>query len=222
MSNKDTNIITRLFFSQKGDTTRFFQHILSKALWVLLPVIVTVLLAQAYYASNVNYQVKIEAEKDLYISQMETYNALQMIKKFSDKHSFKCKYYLGELQTYVFVDIFGNELKKDIVKDSMKVSFIDTTFSVPIFVCKKNVRADFLRYISILESNCMKLEPEASKQCNGLLSIISNYPLPDCDSLSVKTVVGSGWTSLDLQEEYYSLINELNARLEKKVKKFRE
>lgn len=77
MSN---DIHTRQFFSQKRDRTRLFRNLLSKALLVLLPVIVTFLLTQAHYACNVHNQVKIEAEKDLYINQMEIYNALLMIK----------------------------------------------------------------------------------------------------------------------------------------------
>lgn len=86
MSN---DIQTRQFFSQKSDSKRLFQNILSKALLVLLPVIVTFLLTQAYYARNIHYQVKIEAEKDLYINQMEIYNALLMIKKTMRYNSFQ-------------------------------------------------------------------------------------------------------------------------------------
>lgn len=50
--------------------------------------------------------------------------------------------------------------------------------------------------------------------------MIANNPLPDCDSLSEKSVIESGWTSQELQEKYKNLIEELNKRLESKVDMF--
>ena len=222
MSNKDTNGKKWLIFSQKSDATRISQNILSKALLVLLPVIVTFLLTQAYYARNVHYQVKIEAEKDLYINQMEIYNALLMIKKQCDTIHFKHESYVGKPKKYIGVDKFGNHIFENVVKDDSKVSFVDSTYSVPKFVCKKNLRAGYSRYIDILESNCMRLEPDASKKCNELLSIIANNPLPDCDSISVKSVIESGWTSIILQEKYCKLVKELIIKLGSKVERFTE
>lgn len=68
----------------------------------------------------------------------------------------------------------------------------------------------------------MRLEPKASKKCNELLSIIANNPLPDCDSISVKSVIESGWTSIILQEKYCKLVEELIIKLGTKVEKFTE
>lgn len=220
MTSNDVNKKTWFSKLRNNSITCLFQHLIGKMLWVLLPVIATVLLAQAYYSRNVQYQVKIEAEKELYISQLETYNALQMIRRLSDTISFQYKSYVGNPKVYISVDRFGNHLNKNVVKETENVVFVDSTYSVPKFVCRKNLRSDYLKYITILESNCMRLEPEACKKCNELLSMISNNPLPDCDSLSEKSVIESGWTEKGIQDSYNNLIDELNKSLESKVEIF--
>lgn len=220
MTSNEVNKKTWVSQLRKNSITCFFQHLIGKMLWLLLPVIATVLLAQAYYSRNVQYQVKIEAEKDLYLSQLETYNALQMMRSLSDIITFPYKSYVGNPKVYISVDRFGNHLNKNVVKETENIVFVDSTYSVPEFVCKKNLRGDYIRYLTILKSNCMRLEPEACKKCNELLSMISNNPLPDCDSITEKSVIESGWTEKEIQDNYNNLIEELNKSLESKIEMF--
>lgn len=199
---------------------RDIRKLIRKLSWTLLPVIVTILLTQAYYAHNVRYQVRIEAEKDLYINQIETYNALQMIKTISKLHSFQYKTYFGQKKIRIYVDIFGNYMKQDIKNDSNSITLVDSTYNVPVFVCNTDVGENFYRYITILRSNCMRLDPKASIKCNEFIAFVNAHPIPACDSITPRSVIESGWTSTEYQRQYYSLLNELYDILKLKVDKF--
>lgn len=187
--------------------------------YLLLPVIVTSLLTQAYYHSNIHYQVRIEAEKDLCISQLETYNALCLIKSIDSLITFHNKAYYGNAEVHVFVDEFGNLIKRQCICDTTNVVLKDSTFYVPNFVCNVVAHDIFIKSIGILESNSMNLAPRACELSYKLISFINNHSINN--TLTKKRdIIESGWASADIYNEYYKIIDELYQILKLKVENF--
>jgi len=154
------------------------------------------------------------------ISQIETYNAVKMIKEVSTLFPFRCKSYVGYSHPVVFVDKFGNHINSQKEIDSTAVVLTDTIYKVPHFVCTNTLSKEFRRCFDIVRSNSMRLNPKACTICSSFISFVDSHPLPDENDISPKTVIESRWTAQETWETYYKLLDEFYNALKEDMKMF--
>lgn len=193
---------------------------LNQIILIVISVVLTFLVTQSYYDRNVNYQVKIDANKELFLRQLQLYNSVQTLCQLDTLYETRTNAVLLDRLSFVQTDDWHNtKIKQVIDQSSMRQK--DTIITLPSFVCN-NVRYEkFNQQIKFISANLYLLEPAAYKYCDSLLLFIDNHPLPKSrDDRS--EVLSSVWSLQCVQKEYTDLLDQLFKSLESRVHPYLE
>lgn len=208
----------------KSKFKRFFLRkcmgMLNQIILIVISVVLTFLVTQSYYDRNVNYQVKIDANKELFLKQLQLYNSVQTLCQLDTLYETRTNAVLLDRLSFVQTDDWHNtKIKQVIDQSSMRQK--DTIITLPSFVCN-NVRYEkFNQQIEFIRANLYLLEPAAYRYCDSLLLFIDNHPLPKSrDDRS--EVLSSVWILQNVQQHYTRLLKELSEILESRVRPYLE
>lgn len=147
----------------------------------VLIAVVTVVVSQFFYNTNVIKQVRLEFEKETFINQIPIYN--RIISIFENRNLVHQDSVIVFTKPSIYrykVDQFGNLLEIDSLNAVSSEVRKDTLFNVsaPSFIFKD---VDYNRLINDLDYirlNSNKLSPNLYKSINELLIFLDTYPLP--------------------------------------------
>lgn len=192
----------------------------------VLIAVVTVVVSQFFYNTNVIKQVRLEFEKETFINQIPIYN--RIISIFENRNLVHQDSVIVFTKPSIYrykVDQFGNLLEIDSLNTVSSEVRKDTLFNVsaPSFIFKD---VDYNRLINDLDYirlNSNKLSPNLYKSINELLIFLDTYPLPIGDRHTRRSAAYYGaWGKENIYTQYFEIVERVHNQFQKSMRKFIE
>lgn len=192
----------------------------------VLIAVVTVIVSQSFYNTNVTKQVRLEFEKETFINQIPIYN--RVISIFENRNLVYQDSVIVFAKPSIYrykVDQFGNLLEIDSLNTISSEVRKDTLLNVsaPSFIFKD---VDYNRLIDDLDyikSNSSKLAPNLYKPINELLIFLDTYPLPIGDRYERRSAAYYGaWGKENIYTQYFEIVGRVHNQFQQSMRKFIE
>lgn len=192
------------FIKLVRENKRYIKHFSNVAITCLL----TLGLSQIFYKYNLDTQLKLEFEKEIFINQIPLYNRINSLLKDFELNSIELTTITANRTNYIYKDQFENVIDTVVVKDSSSAKKEAIFVIAPNFMFSDTYYDRTINNLNFIKQNKDNLAPSVYMQVDSLFKFLDLHPIPNKDERLSNIL--AHWSKEGVYKEYHEILKGLN------------
>lgn len=190
------------FIKLVRENKRYIKHFSNVAITCLL----TLGLSQIFYKCNLDTQLKLEFEKEIFINQIPIYNRINSLLK--DFELYAVELTATTANRAIYKDKFENVLDTIVVKDLLSAKTETMFIKAPNFMFSDTYYDRTINNLNFIKQNKDNLAPSVYMQVDSLFKFLDLHPIPNKDERLSNIL--AHWSKEGVYKEYHEILKGLN------------
>lgn len=175
---------------------------------VAITCLITLAITQIFYKYNLNTQLKLEFEKEVFINQIPIYNRINSLLNDLELNSVELITTTANRINFVHRDQFKNVIDTVVVKDLSSAKKETIIVVAPNFMFVDTYYDRTINNLTFIKQNKDNLAPSVYMQVDSLFKFLDLHPIPNKNERLSNIL--AHWSKKDVYMEYYMILNGLN------------